>query len=213
MYRKLSCKITEWFVDKKIISSDEREIYQYSVEVLLSDAIYLFVAFLTALLTNSLLASIAFLLGFLLLRKFSGGYHASTYLRCHFLFWVNQILMIAVYYLLPGEYSRIASLIFISISIVCVFVLAPVENENKPLSDKEKRKYGFLSKMVIIFDAAVVLVLSITEVYFQYICMYTFGVFSVSISLLAEKIKYLKRGEITYENNSENDDTSRETFC
>lgn len=200
MYEKISCIITKKLVEKKIIRNDEWEIYQYSIEVLLSDVCYLFIAFLTALLTNSLWASVAFFTGFLSLRKFSGGYHASTYLRCHFLFWANQLLMILIYYLLSAKYGRIISLTFVSISIVCVFMLAPVGNKNKPLSDKEKLKYAFFSKIVIIFDATVVLVLSITNVYCQYVCMYTFGVFSVSISLVAEKIKYLKKGEYVYEN-------------
>lgn len=193
MYQKVSCKITEWLILEKIISSEESEIYQYSVEVLISDFLYMSIAVLTAIITDSFIASIVFFVGFLTLRKFSGGYHASTYLRCHFLFWLNQLIMIMLYKLVSFEHSRILSLLFILISIVCVFMLAPVGNENKPLSVNEKRKYGLLSKIIILFDAAIVITLSITEVYCQYVCMYAFGVLSVSISLVAEKIKILKK--------------------
>lgn len=193
MYQKLSYKITDSLIDKNIVAEEDKIVYRYSIEVFLSDIFYLLIAFFTALITQSLAASIAFFLGFLSLRKFSGGYHAKTYLRCHFLFWTNQILMIVLYHIPSPEYSRILSFVFIAFSITSVLIFAPVANENKPLSKEEKSKYTWMSRTVIIFDAIIVTALSFTDINFEYVCMYTFGIFSVSVSLIAEKIKYMKR--------------------
>ena len=193
MYQKLSYKITDSLIEKNIVAEEDKIVYRYSIEVFLSDIFYLLIAFFTALITQSLAASIAFFIGFLSLRKFSGGYHAKTYLRCHFLFWTNQILMIVLYHFLLPEYSKILSFVFIAFSITSVLIFAPVANENKPLSKEEKSKYTWMSRTVIIFDTIIVTALSFTDVNFQYVCMYTFGAFSVSVSLIAEKIKYMKR--------------------
>lgn len=193
MYQKLSYKITDSLIKKNIVANEDKIVYRYSIEVFLSDILYLLIAFFTALITQSLAASIAFFIGFLSLRKFSGGYHAKTYLRCHFLFWTNQFLMIVLYHFLSPEYSKILSFVFIATSITSVLVFAPVANENKPLSKEEKSKYTWMSRTVIIFDAIIVTALSFTDINFEYVCMYTFGAFSVSVSLIAEKIKYIKR--------------------
>lgn len=193
MYQKLSYKITDSLIEKNIVAEEDKIVYRYSIEVFLSDIFYLLIAFFTALITQSLAASIAFFIGFLSLRKFSGGYHAKTYLRCHFLFWTNQILMIILYHFLLPEYSKILSFVFIAFSITSVLVFAPVANGNKPLSKEEKSKYTWMSRMVIILDAIIVTALSFTDINFEYVCMYTFGAFSVSVSLIAEKIKYMKR--------------------
>lgn len=193
MYQKLSYRITDSLIEKNIVADEDKIIYQYSIEVFLSDILYLLIAFFTALITQSLAASIAFFIGFFSLRKFSGGYHAKTYLRCHFLFWINQVLMILLYNFLSPQYNKILSFVFIAASITSVLVFAPVANENKPFSDKEKSQYTWMSRTVIIFDAIIVTALSFTDVNFKYICMYAFGAFSVSVSLIAEKIKYMKK--------------------
>lgn len=201
MYQKFACKIAEWLLLQKVINREEIEVYQYSIEVLLSDLIYIFIAIITAIVSNSFIESIIFFTSFLTLRKFSGGYHANTYLRCHFLFWANQLIMIILYKLITPEYSRFFSLIIILLGVICIFKLAPVGSVNKPLSESEKRRYRFSSRLIIIFDATIVMILSIIGVYFQYVFIYAFGAFSVSISLVAEKIKY-KKGENNYENKS-----------
>lgn len=203
MYQILACKITNSLIEKNIIHIDDKEIYEYSVEVLLSDIVYGLIAILTALLTDSFLASTAFFAGFLSIRKFSGGYHAKTYLRCHFLSWFNQFVMIILYHSIPADYTLVVSYAFIFISCICVFIFAPVENENKPLTYQEKKRYALFSKLIVTFPAAIVIALSVTDINFQNICMATFGIFSVSVSLVAERIKN-KRSFKNDKNNKSN---------
>lgn len=155
--------------------------------------IYFLVAALTAIFTNSILASIVFLIFFFLIRKFAGGYHADTYLRCHIISWVNQILMVLLYKMLPTIFLKPLTLFFILTGTIFIFLFAPVENKSKPLSVKEKEKYAVLSKSIVAFAAIMVIVLSFTNTAFRYMLIAVFGIFSVSISLVAEKIKNHKK--------------------
>lgn len=195
MYQLLSEKITVSLIKKNIIHYADRKIYEYSIEVLLSDVVYFLVAALTAIFTNSILASIVFLISFFSIRKFAGGYHADTYLRCHIISWVNQILMVLLYKIVPTIFLKPLTLFFILTGTIFIFLFAPVENKNKPLSVKEKEKYAVMSKLIVAFAAIMVIVLSFTNTAFRYMSIAVFGIFSVSISLVAEKIKNHKKGE------------------
>lgn len=197
MYQELSYKITSALEKQNIIDVDDEEVYKYSIEVFISDIVYFLIALLTAILTKSLLISAIYFVGFFSIRKFSGGYHAKTYMRCHFLSWLNQMLMILMFKMLPTDCYRIVSYLFVLVSFICVFLFAPVDNENKPLDEYEKKKYAFISKLIISFIVISVIVLSFTKANSQYIFVGTFGVASVSVSLIAEKIK--QKGAINYE--------------
>ena len=66
MYNKLAESITNFFIGRNIINTNEQEIYIYSFEVLISDLIYMFIALLTSLISKSILETIIFLIGFFL---------------------------------------------------------------------------------------------------------------------------------------------------
>ena len=201
MYNKLAESITNFFIGRNIINTNEQEIYIYSFEVLISDLIYMFIALLTSLISKSILETIIFLIGFFSIRRFAGGYHADSYTKCHLLFWLNQVIMIVLVHLASNERTmRLLILIFYLISIVSVFLFAPISNKNRTFTDSERKKFWLSSRIMIILAAVVIVALDLFNVDCKYTYVYIFGVFSVSISLMAEKIKIFKmRGD-------ENDD-------
>lgn len=189
MYTKLAVKTADSLLSKHVIKEEDRPIYEYSLEVLYSDLVYGAVAVMTALIFKAGLETLVFLLGFLPLRKVAGGYHASTYRRCHFLFWLNQLAMIGCYYLVPEQAYRLTAWLLIALSCVCVFLLAPVESENKPLEEKEKKRFYLLSRALLVAVVIAAAVLDSLHIGFKYILIYSFGVVSVALSLLAETTK------------------------
>lgn len=80
MYKTISYKITDIFIKKKMITEDKKDIYLYGFEIVVSTIIYALIFILTAIVTSTLLYSIIFFIGFYFVRKFCGGFHASTYL-------------------------------------------------------------------------------------------------------------------------------------
>lgn len=95
---------------------------------------------------NCLLNGIVFLTAFIFLRKFIGGYHADTRIRC---FVISNSLSLV--YCVANEIN-IAELYVIAalIAAVCILgVLAPVENDNKRLSEREYVKYKYKTLAVL----------------------------------------------------------------
>lgn len=46
MYRKWSIKLTSSLLQRELINADDIEVYEYSIEVLISDIVYFLIAFL-----------------------------------------------------------------------------------------------------------------------------------------------------------------------
>ena len=98
-----------------------------------------------SLVFKSLLESLLFFGGFYLYRKIAGGYHADTYLKCHIIFAVNQILFIIILYMYPTTYRYF---LVMSVCVICTVVtilFAPIDHANKPFDSKEICKYKKLS--------------------------------------------------------------------
>jgi len=72
------------------------------------------------------------------IRLFSGGFHAKTYWGCFFITFVTFCVMIII-----GKYITInilTSILVLIISILLVYIFSPVDNINKRIKSKERRK-------------------------------------------------------------------------
>lgn len=196
MYRAISKRTVEWLIRKGTIQQEEQAVYEYSFEVLYSDLFYALIGLALALLLRGVLATLLFLAGFFTLRKFAGGYHASSYIRCHLLFACNQVAAILLFHLIPHNVIFPVVTAMLAASSVCVLVFAPVDNENRPFSGSERKYFRRMSLiMLAVVWAVFALLLLFHLLSTEYALTYFFGVFSVSISLFFEGIKKRKRGE------------------
>lgn len=121
---------------------------------------------------------------FVALRSMTGGYHASTYLKCNTIF-----SFISLFTLM---FSKASSKIHLSVGIITLFFLpavtiflwlAPIENPNKPI-EKKKRIYWKLTAVIV---SVLLYILSILLYINQHIfesAVVIITVFVVSILLL-----------------------------
>ena len=196
MYGKIAKKMATSLIKNEIIESEDRAVYEYSIEVVLSDFMYFSIAILTAIITKSVVETILFYIGFFSIRKYAGGYHAHSYWMCHLLFLANQLEMIFLQSILPEPSLPYIIAAITLISVCCIFLLAPVANENREFTEYEQRKFTVLSRLISVFTALGICVLIIVNTHTKFVFVYAFGIFSVSISLIAEKIKINKRKDL-----------------
>ena len=143
------------------IPNDLREAYQYGIEITISSIFNILLILLTSLLFRDVLSGVIFLLCFISLRIYSGGYHATTYLRCSIVFLLTYILVeishifLSHYFLSNIRFSEVLLLIF----FLPVLIYAPVQNKHKKLDEKKKRKNKILSVIIYIILAVIALLL------------------------------------------------------
>ena len=175
---RLANTITDYYIRKKIITEEKREIYSYGFKLIIADVINYVIIISLGIVFNRLIESTSFLVALCGLRQFSGGFHAKT-------FWLCRLSMIITYFcvmLLTDivTYTKYETIIVISvnvISIVIIAITAPIVHLNKPLSDKQKHNNKIKSIITSIFMSIVsIIIVDTTDM--------KFGV-TISITLLA----------------------------
>ena len=152
LLNKLARKLTAKLLIQNIIPEDYSDIYIYGFELLLSFLFSTSVIVLAGVLCGRLLQTIVFLTVFIVLRSFTGGYHALQY-------WFCSVVTFSVFglVLLISEFVKVSMFFYILLSLIGIVTIAlvvPIENSNKPLSEGQKKKYKIISfTLFVIFVA------------------------------------------------------------
>lgn len=160
MVRLLSSRLADFLIENKIVEAEDKEIYIYGYEILISSAIGVALVLILGFLFNLVIETVIFLAEFILIRQSCGGYHANSYLKCILSFMSVFVLVILALNIFLVHYSY---LIWIVLSAMCMSVmmeLSPIENINKPLTQKTRsrnRKISIVLSAVVIIAAAILL--------------------------------------------------------
>lgn len=175
---KISNAITDFCIRHSQISIENREIYNYGFKLIFADVLNFLIITFLGLCIGEIIGSVIFLVTLCGLRKYTGGFHAKSFLIC-------RLSMVATYFLVTIaaffalKISRIITVVvFIDLtSIIGILLLAPIENANKKLTTLQAK----VNKMKAIVVATVLSFTSIVLVFLNYRAE---GV-TISITLLA----------------------------
>lgn len=128
------------------------DLYEYAVYIILSSALHIITVITLGLCFNLLVESLVFYFSFIAIRKFAGGYHAKTPVRCYlFSFASNIIILCLVKWL--SSINTLFIFIFIIFELLCVvliLLISPLDTENNPLTGQEKKMYRMLTSIITI---------------------------------------------------------------
>jgi len=184
MISKISILLSEEIGLKLNSSDNEMQVYAYSIEVLSSLLINLIILSITAHLLNKWIQLITFIIFFSGLRIYAGGYHAKTHIECMSIsFIIFTISALSSTYLKQfGEFILIFGVLF---SSLMVFVFAPSESDNKPLSINKRKKYKIFSRITVI-------ILSLAVVFLYFVKVKTdFIYITAAVAMIIESISLL----------------------
>lgn len=145
----ISSKIMAFVMKHTDVSPEMKDIYRYGIEITLSTILNFILIFVCSLALGDILAGAVYLFIFIFLRSFTGGYHATTYLRCNITMVTTFIITfvlykIAAYYELPLFICEATALL----NLIPIFIWAPVPNKHKPLTDSQRNRSYKLSFLI-----------------------------------------------------------------
>lgn len=149
MFAKTAERITEQLKEANAITTGQYEICKFGVQ----QGLIILLNLLTVIILGSIMGefwqTIFFIIVFIPLRVYAGGFHAKTPLRCYVYssFFMIIILVAMKYLWIINEFTCI---FVISVSSIIIGVLAPVETANKPLEERERKVYR--KKMIRIIE-------------------------------------------------------------
>lgn len=138
MIQKLSAITARWLEKEGAVSEGNRSLYGYAVYSLLFGLMPILIAAVLGMIFGMLREGLLMILPFMLIRKFSGGYHLGSPGRCVlFSSLLIALALSAVKAVLRwGNLSVLTVLVFAS--TVSLWLFSPVDNEARRLSEKEK---------------------------------------------------------------------------
>ena len=94
----LISKILTFITEQNGISNDEevQDFYRYGIEISISSLLNIILVLQVGLLIGHLLESVIYLILFILIRSFSGCFHAYSYFRCNLLMCTTFVLTVLV---------------------------------------------------------------------------------------------------------------------
>ena len=181
MFRGVSAKLTEKLISLKTIDYDDREIYEFGIQHIFITLLNLITVLIIGFLLQSTKEALVFIVAFVPLRIFAGGFHFSTPTKCYIFSscFVAAVLLAMRYYSIP---LHIYCLLYGMAGIV-ILVFSPVEDKNKPLDPIEKKVYR--KRTIIVFAAESFILLIF------YFAKIQFAVKSIMISTIALSLMIL----------------------
>lgn len=128
------------------LTEEDRAIVEFGIAQGKVQALGILVGLLIGLLFQVFWQSILFIMAFMPLRMYAGGYHADTQKRCSIM--SAFIMCGACAWMRFSAYTGVVAFISMIILLIIVIILAPVENDNKMLDELEKKVYGKRTRII-----------------------------------------------------------------
>lgn len=118
------------------------EVYIYGIEICLSSLIGIIAILIISFMIGRFFEGILYIITLFIIRSCTGGYHAQTYFKCNLIYIFSYLCTIKFYNFISKQYlifNNYFCLIIMIISIIIIWLYAPVENVNKKINEKSKK--------------------------------------------------------------------------
>lgn len=138
MMNKCTDLVTDWMIRYDVIQENNKELYQYAICSGILLVIPLLFAGGIGFYFGSIKKGIIMILPFMILRKFSGGFHLKNLWLCL----VGSSVLLFLCMLLTTKTECDLNLAIVTVgSAISLSIFSPIENENRELNHFEKQEY------------------------------------------------------------------------
>lgn len=157
MLHKLSCILTKFLLDRVDGDTCEEEIYIYGFELIISTIVGLASIMTISWVLADANSGLIFIILFVPLRIFTGGYHANTYSRC---FVISNLAYLSVLFIKICLASFVPCTVWLCVlgMVSCYIVIkAPLINHAQPISEYKQKRSKYIVKYILVVDIVFVL--------------------------------------------------------
>lgn len=179
---KVAGWLTDFFIRYGVLSETDRGLYAYCFEGVLIFTSNFLAILLIACITGRFVPTTFYLIGFWPLRMLAGGYHAKTPGRCFamtLLFFLSFLLSLNLDMLV----QRVIIMIFLPLSVLVVFLLAPIDCPNKRFQDGQKKLLRRKCRIVSVALSCLTLFILHFSITFSYAVSCGMAVTAISLML------------------------------
>lgn len=170
------------------IDNSRRTTFIYGFELLLSTSLSIFSIIIISAFLSCLSHAIIFLVVFISLRLFNGGFHAKTYRRCFLLTNAVYLTVLAAsvyaYKSVPASTYCPIYILGTLLSTGAIVYLSPIKHFNHPLSENRYRKNQKIGRRLVLIYSVVNCFLLFLSIKAVYSVLISFTLMAVAIMMI-----------------------------
>ena len=184
---KISRKIVQCIDENITLDNSQKEIINFGLQATLEISLNLLISILVLFELHMIKEGVVFFLVFIPLRKYSGGYHADTYIKCFIISILTLITIMKVSNVLKLSYIIVFALIIITSCIL--WKIGPACVAGRPVSNREYLllKGKLSTTLICIIFLAVFFILIKEKVFLNVIFL---SICLDAVTVVIGKIKY-----------------------
>jgi len=185
----ISAYISNTLTEYNVIKKEDADICRYGIEVFCLSVLEILSVVLISVFMKNFLYTIMFFIGFIPLRLYAGGYHASTKLRCYLLLLAVYVVFTIVMKYIPTSAVICTEAVLTVFTAAMVLLFSPMIDSKKNISDKERKYFRKIALIAVLTETAIMI--ASVVLFNNNISMLAFslGGFAVSLSVLAAAVK------------------------
>lgn len=173
MINKLAERIVDLQVKNELLQYKDKSTYVLGYQLLIGKIMSIMLMLVVAAVTGTIIEILIFMLMFIPLRQYAGGFHFHHAEICIlFSAMLCAVMTIGFNNQFYGIPIWISGGIEIIVSLV-IWKMAPIDSRNKQLEDLEKRIYGGRSKIILCIECILYLVAMIGNWHLVWISVQT----------------------------------------
>ena len=150
MITKIAAAVSDWLVAQGAVTDKDKSLFAYAVYSFLFGMTPIVIVVVLGLIFDMLAEGLLLITPFMLLRKFSGGYHLKSPLVCVITSTTLLTLsLLSVRFVVAGEAVTILSSLVL-LATVTLFLLSPIDSEARRLSTKEVKTFKVIARAIAV---------------------------------------------------------------
>lgn len=190
MATKFSNKVVDWLIVNGTVKAEDRQIYLYGLQQGLMMILNIITTVIIGFCFSMVWQSIIFMVAYIPLRSFAGGYHARTQLKCYILSIMLTVVVLIMIKSIPATDIPIIALTGIASGIIAW--LSPMEDSNKPLDEVELKVYRKRARLILIIKICIIAISLLSKLYTMALTI-AISLFALSVMLILGGLAHLTR--------------------
>ncbi|MDE7431273.1 MAG: accessory gene regulator B family protein [Lachnospiraceae bacterium] len=180
MMEKCANIIADWLISCKVVEETDKELYSYAVHSIILSLSPLALAIGFGVCMGCVRQSVMIIMPFVIIRKFSGGYHTKHAWSC--LIWSCLLLLLCITMSFYIKCGWEIALITVG-AAVSLILNSPIDNVNRELDREEHHRYKKVTTVLVLIFVFTALLLFECRLYIYSICISIGIVLSAGLQL------------------------------
>lgn len=148
MIHRIAAAITSWLITMGVVESNDRELFEYAAYCLIFGSLPIIIVVVWGIVFRLYLESLVLIIPFMLIRKFSGGYHLASAKVC----FVTSVAILGVSLLMTkliyayGRSEMLSGAVLLSVLCICKF--SPIDSDARKLTPKETILFQKIARII-----------------------------------------------------------------